>query len=549
MSTAHPLVADCPAYASRKPLPWFHQAWSCGEREAVRAQLRLGPQDVHDSAAAVALAHYAAELSEPDVHEQLLELAIALDRDNKVALLAYAALLLERGDHAMLGVVLEEAHRIEALPPALDAMRNALGEELGDSAEFAPYFRAIGRSVGSAPTRLRVLVVTNLFPPEELGGYGRSMWEFAHGMLARGHEVRVLTANVPSLAKTPSPEEVLMEKRVHRTLELTGTWNRGEAVTITDRSEIVRRTRDNSARVRTAVAKFEPDLLLVGNVDYLGISIVRPALDMAVPVIQSVGNSHPGYTVQEQPTAPNYCMAPCSDWRGMVMMQAGFTPARLETLYPGARIDRFFRLFLPDTRRLRICYAGLVMPFKGVHTLIAALARLQQAGIEFTAEIAGQAPDAEFFARLQAEVRAADMESRVCFAGFLDRKRLSALFARSNILVFPTIVEEGFGISQVEAMAAGLVVVSSGTGGAREVVRDGVDGLLFSPGDASDLVAKLVGLARDAELMRQLQRAAQARATTFSVDNSVLKLERLTDEIQMSVAAAQAEALADMPTS
>jgi glycosyltransferase involved in cell wall biosynthesis len=89
----------------------------------------------------------------------------------------------------------------------------------------------------------------------------------------------------------------------------------------------------------------------------------------------------------------------------------------------------------------------------------------------------------------------------------------------------------------VEALAAGLVVVSSGTGGAKEIIRNETDGLLFTAGDEADLTDKLTMLANDPELMARLQRQGQARAAAFSVENSVLKIEALADELQAVVAA------------
>jgi len=123
----------------------------------------------------------------------------------------------------------------------------------------------------------------------------------------------------------------------------------------------------------------------------------------------------------------------------------------------------------------------------------------------------------------------------VTFPGFLDRAGLSALFARSNVLVFPSIFNEPFGISQVEALAAGLVVVSSGTGGAREIIRDGVDGLLFPAGNAAELAARLLRLARDPALAAQLQKQSQARAAQFSVDAAVATIERLAAQQQDAI--------------
>jgi glycosyltransferase involved in cell wall biosynthesis len=163
--------------------------------------------------------------------------------------------------------------------------------------------------------------------------------------------------------------------------------------------------------------------------------------------------------------------------------------------------------------------------------LVDALLRLHHAGVDFTAEIAGDCPDPAFLAKLREALSAAGLADRVSFTGFLDRSALSALFARNNVLVFPSQVPETFGISQVEAMAAGLVVVTSGTGGAREVIRHGVDGLVFPAKKPEELAQQLLSLARDPGQMTRLQRASQARAMTFAVEHSVEKIERLMEEL------------------
>ena len=100
-----------------------------------------------------------------------------------------------------------------------------------------------------------------------------------------------------------------------------------------------------------------------------------------------------------------------------------------------------------------------------------------------------------------------------------------------EVLVFPSQVPETFGISQVEAMAAGLVVVSSGTGGAQEVIRHDQDGLLFPANRADELAQQLFSLVQDPGRMERLQRAAQARAVSFSVEHSVRKIEQLVEEL------------------
>lgn len=482
----------------------------------------------------VELANLAENAGQTELRARGLGQAVSLDRNCQTALLALAADASAQGDSRSTYAFLEETARAGLLPDEVRPLLESLREQVADEPELQSYLSVIGRrAAGQATAPLSVVLVTNLFPPQELGGYGRMMWEFAHGLIARGHRVRVLTSNVTEFGhEGMTEEEREMERHVSRTLQLLGAWVGGRGVPLTDSSQLAQRGRDNAARLRTAIDKCDADLVLVGNLDFLGPTLLGPALQREVPTLHALANGAPGYAVAHQPDSPHYWVAPCSDWNGRVFHEAGYAPARAETLYPGARIDRFFRLFLPDIRRLRICYASLVLPYKGADTLVQALGRLHQAGVEFTAEIAGDGPDQNFLRQLQAQVQALGMESKVRFTGFLNRSGLAALFARSNVLVFPSRFQEPFGISQVEAMAAGLVVVSSGTGGAAEIVRDGRDGLLFAAGNDADLANKLFALARTPEAMARLQRGAQARAVFFSVEKAVAKIETLAGEMK-----------------
>lgn len=488
------------------------------------------------------VAAQAEALGAVELQRKCLERAIALDRNCQPALLALAALSMDDGDPAMTFALLEETDRAGLLPESVRSLHEELLPMANADERLEGYLRLIGRVTPERPTQsLSIVLITNLFPPQELGGYGRMMWEFAQGLIARGHSVRVLTSDATQLGKAPTSDEVEMERNVFRTLQLAGTWEAGRAVQLRDRNDLARRLRDNAMRIRTAVTKQKADLVLAGNLDFLTITALRAVFERGVPVLHALANATPGYSVTDQPRDAAYWVAPCSDWNGDVFKQAGFTPARIETLYPGARVDRFFRLFLPDTQRLRICYASLVLPYKGADTLVRALARLHDAGIDFNAEIAGDTPDGAFLTELQALVSARGMEAKVTFPGFLDRRKLSALFARSNVLVFPSRFQEPFGISQVEALAAGLVVVSSGTGGAKEIIRDDIDGLLFAAGDEAGLAHKLTMLAERPDTMSRLQRGGQARARTFSVENAVLNIERLAGEMKASTEALMSE--------
>jgi glycosyltransferase involved in cell wall biosynthesis len=527
-----PSAPDSPVFRLAQPGSFLEQAWAAGAPDAVRFRLGAMLAASQDSTECVVFAHYARLIADAALQTAALKRAIALDRNNATALLTLAAMMIEHGNAPSVMVLLEEAARIAPLAPDVEALRQQLAAQPGVGEELGSYFRAIGRvpAIRAARPR-RILMITNLFPPQELGGYGRKMWEFAHGLRARGHELRVLTADQPGLAKTPTPEEAAMESIVSRTLPLLGEWQGGVAVPLANRQDVPVRARAIAASIATALQEFRPEAVFLGNMDFLEFLPVEAALGAGLPVLHALGNARPGYAAARQPRSARYWIGACSAWTGEGLREAGYAPGRIETLYPGARVDRFFRFFLPEPGRLRICFASLVLAFKGAHILVDALIRLHRAGVDFSAEIAGDAPDAGFLGQLRESVRAAGLEEKIRFIGFLDRAGLAALFARSNVLVFPTLTPEPFGISHVEAMAAGLVVISSGTGGAKEIVRHNIDGLISEAGRGDELARQLFSLIQDPALMARLQRAGQARAAAFAVEHSVAKIERLFEEL------------------
>jgi glycosyltransferase involved in cell wall biosynthesis len=86
----------------------------------------------------------------------------------------------------------------------------------------------------------------------------------------------------------------------------------------------------------------------------------------------------------------------------------------------------------------------------------------------------------------------------------LDRAGVTAALADDDVLVVPSRWYENSPNVILEAFAAGVPVVAAGHGGLAEMVRDGVDGLLFRPGDAAALAAALRRLAAEPGLLAQL---------------------------------------------
>jgi glycosyltransferase involved in cell wall biosynthesis len=149
-------------------------------------------------------------------------------------------------------------------------------------------------------------------------------------------------------------------------------------------------------------------------------------------------------------------------------------------------------------------YAGRLEGYKGVHTLLEAAAEVP----ELPLLVAGDGP-----ARAELERRvAAGGLGHVRLLGHRPSDELAALVRASRVVVMPSRSYETFGLSALEAMAAGRAVIASRIGALPELVEDGVTGRLVPPGAAGALAEALRAAAADPRGFEQLGRAGRARA-------------------------------------
>lgn len=159
--------------------------------------------------------------------------------------------------------------------------------------------------------------------------------------------------------------------------------------------------------------------------------------------------------------------------------------------------------------QLRLFFLGNVIRRKGLHDLLEALRILPSS--DWRLRVGGDlALDRGYVRRLRRMLPRAGLESRVEFCGHLDPQEISQSFAWANLFVLPSQLE-GFGIAYLEAMAAGVPVIASRSGGAVEIVDHQVNGLLIEPGDPAALAAVLADLLQETERLREMGRAARQR--------------------------------------
>lgn len=188
-------------------------------------------------------------------------------------------------------------------------------------------------------------------------------------------------------------------------------------------------------------------------------------------------------------------------------------PSITPTLVPNSVDVAAFRVAAPRLRGpLRIICVARLIERKGQRHLITALRRLRDAGVAATVEFIGTG-DAEQIYRAEAErLEVADL---VTFAGYVPREQIAEHYANADVFVLPS-YNEGMSVATLEAMAAGLPLVVTRTGGTAELVQEGENGLTFAWGDVATLTQHLAYLAVNRDHLRRMGAASRRRAERMS---------------------------------
>lgn len=180
--------------------------------------------------------------------------------------------------------------------------------------------------------------------------------------------------------------------------------------------------------------------------------------------------------------------------------------------------------FRERPRPFELVSAGRLVEIKGYRLMLDMVADLQKSGRDVRLTLAGDGPDRSSLEELAQRLGIAD---RVVFAGWKNQDELRELYRRSDACVMSSFAE-GVPVVLMEAMASGLPCVAPRINGIPELIRDGVDGLLFTASDGQELAAAVGTMMDDPELRRRLAKSSPARvADKYNLQKNVQRLEEL----------------------
>ncbi|MCP4001719.1 MAG: glycosyltransferase family 4 protein [Gammaproteobacteria bacterium] len=183
-------------------------------------------------------------------------------------------------------------------------------------------------------------------------------------------------------------------------------------------------------------------------------------------------------------------LIPVSKSLQQYLLDKGYKENRIHTVCNGVPLQNKIRKPYIAGEELVIGTVALFRPRKGIEVLLQALARMQRAGHKVKLHAVGPFETPEYQDSILQLVSELGLEQQVTWTGFTSD--VINEFQQMHLFVLPSLFGEGMPMVVLEAMAAGLPVISTHVEGIPEVVRDGQEGLLTEPGSIPDLVAALL---------------------------------------------------------
>jgi glycosyltransferase involved in cell wall biosynthesis len=405
------------------------------------------------------------------------------------------------------------------------------------------------------------LFLSDFYPPVKGGGYAQLCQEVAQQLISRGHQIWVLTSKDRTGLRA---QEIEVFRLLHlenaldyyRPFQFLLYWKR--------------RYRENLASLREVVGRVNPDVLLIWNLRRLPKALAGVAEGWEIPPTAYylagywpvAENIHEAYWLAPArhaslrflkrllgrialrqldsvgPAEPHFRHTMCvSEGLKGALIREGLPVESARVVHNGIDPSQFsFKMQAEESDQqapFSLIYAGQMVPQKGVHTAIEALDHLIHTraiqNIHLTLLGSGH-PDYE--ARLRNLVAERDLRDFIEFLPPVPREEMPLILGQFDAMLLPSIYEEPLARSIQEAMACGLVVLATLTGGTREIVVEGENGLGFAAGDGRALAEQLERLLLDPALRARLAKAGrQTVVERFDILRAVDEIESYLCEL------------------
>lgn len=389
---------------------------------------------------------------------------------------------------------------------------------------------------------MRILLICAAFPPFGKGGGPASSELLAHGLVNRGHAVRVLTVAGQDATDVRNGIEVKTIK------SLNVYWDYWKPNPLA--AKVAWHVLENFnpyalIRMRLEMREFSPDIVATIGIENVNVATWLAARLEGIPVSHMIYSYflmcwrgllfHRGHNCKRR------CVGCITLSTGKKVMsrfvdsvaaesnaaltrhlQAGYFTGALTGVVPGA-IEKLPTItpHSSEGKSLRVGFIGLHSPNKGIETLARAASLIPASTpIEFL--IAGDG-DGQYTQELQRAFPAAATR----FVGWVNPDQF---FRKIDVNVVPSLSEECFGRVSIESQSYGIPTLVSRSGGLSSNIVEGETGFSFEPGDYIALASQIQRLATERDLLRRMGVAARDNAARFCLPHIAKRFEQFLDE-------------------
>lgn len=410
---------------------------------------------------------------------------------------------------------------------------------------------------------MKILFLSNLYPPNVVGGYERLCFEIANGLSSHGWQIFVLTSDFGKQVQDFSGQTV------ERTLKLLANEKDIYQPATYSPEQRAKISKNNIEILKQTAQQVQPDVIFVWNLYFFDSLFLDVLKQLNRPIVYLITDNwliallNPPYiqeffanTIKKNSLGkllyrkvrrwfydfrkPRFYLSGHAIFASCFMRElyndARFSFTSSSVIYHGVRlVDNPNHSFLDRTKlvnfnELNLLIAGRIVELKGVHTAIDALPLIKQAlpEIKVRLTILGDDRDQEYLERINNQINhISDIDQvEVIFSKPVPEKELINLFQHHDIFLFPSLYEP-FSLTLIHALGAGIPTVASDSGGNPEIVHHLKTGLVFPKGNEKKLAESVVQLARNSDLRITISKNARCIARDYNFERMLGDIEGL----------------------
>lgn len=371
---------------------------------------------------------------------------------------------------------------------------------------------------------MKILIITEGYPPQ-IGGLEKVVSEIAHGLKRRGNDVTIftMTKEINSYAKEDAGINVIYNTfniKSGKLSYLNGLWKTSKEISHTIRKE-------------------KPDVISIQYVGYLAMLFYFINIFWKKPYTVSI---HGSDIVKSRKvnSIEKWIINRILNGANKIISNSEYLSQQIEPLVSKSYINKTVTLgngihvidYKPVeyriSDRINIIGIGRFSYKKGFDILISAFSEVNKKKSNCKLILAGDGIEKENCETLSKKM---NLQDKIEFTGYIENKDIRNVFERGDIFVLPS-RNESFGVVVLEAMAYGVPVIITNSGGVVEIIDNGRTGFIVDVENHVDMAEKIIMLIENCNLRRNFRKLALEEVQKYDWNNII---DRYNDILQNTV--------------